>query len=119
MEKAIKKAIEGGYTQQWELTHIGLEKGNEIAHFKEYDGDGYFKHRKNVYAILLDPLFWQALGKQQGWDKMDEQMQRQYTKSGGGKIGVIMMRYVYHWHKFIDHLAEGKDIESFFAELLK
>jgi hypothetical protein len=23
----------------------------------------------------------------------------------------------FHWHRFIDHLADGKDCESFFADL--
>jgi hypothetical protein len=27
--------------------------------------------------------------------------------------------WLYHWHRLIDHLAEGKDAESFFADLLK
>jgi hypothetical protein len=25
--------------------------------------------------------------------------------------------WIDHWHRFIDHLAEGKDAESFFASI--
>ncbi len=65
--------------------------------------------------IFLDPSFWQALGKARGWGKK--------TLSNGmvadvGRDGYINVWQSY-WHDFIDHLAEGKDAESFFAELLR
>ncbi len=48
MEKAIRKAIEGGYKIEWSM---------DVA------VNGYYRSH-----ILLDPLFWQALGKAEGWD---------------------------------------------------
>jgi hypothetical protein len=66
----------------------------------------------DMYRLLLMPEAWQAVGKTRGWEKMDEQMQEMYTKSGGGKISNSMMRWAYYWHRFIDHLAEGKSIED-------
>jgi hypothetical protein len=43
---------------------------------------------------LQDPTFWKALGKARSWQD----------------IGA----WLFHWHRFIDHIAFGKDVESFF-----
>jgi hypothetical protein len=32
-------------------------------------------------------------------------------------VGNDLDAWLHHQHRFIDHLAEGKDAESFFAEL--
>lgn len=48
--------------------------------------------------LFLDPSFWQSLGKALGWDE----------------DSIALNSY---WHSFIDHLADGKDAESFFQPL--
>lgn len=58
-----------------------------------------------------DPAFWQALGKARGW--------KTYKKN---KIKVVRVadfedEWKTNWHRFIDHLAEVKDSESFFKDL--
>jgi hypothetical protein len=81
-QEAIVRAMNSGWNQ---INSLGVFKG--------------------VDAMVLDPLFWQSLGKDQGWadsDKYDD-----YQK-----------HWLYFWHRFTDHLAEGKDAESFFQELL-
>jgi len=96
MEKAIKKAIKGGYNgvalpnNQW----IGIQ-----VIIKEY------------YAwILLDPLFWQALGKVEGWiDDVDNEY---------GLTPIVICEWKENWHKFIDHLVNGGNIDKFFDKLL-
>jgi len=104
MEQAIRKAIEGGYDKRsldaWQSG--GLEQ----------IGCG---------LIVLDPSFWQCLGKALGWSKSCWHLAedghvpfRHPAACGNG-----MHSWQLHWHRFIDHLAEGKDAESFFAELLK
>ena len=45
---------------------------------------------------LQDPTFWKALGKARSW------------QAGA---------WLFHWHRFIDHIAFGKDVESFFYNL--
>lgn len=50
-------------------------------------------------TVFFDPQFWQALGKSLGWK----------NEFGPG----TWLRF---WHNFIDHLAEGKSIESFFEQ---
>ena len=48
---------------------------------------------------FLDPLYWQCLGKTLGWG------------NDGNSV------WLYYQHRFIDHLAEGKSIESYFETL--
>jgi hypothetical protein len=43
---------------------------------------------------LQDPTFWKALGKARSWQDTGA--------------------WLFHWHRFIDHIAFGKDVESFF-----
>lgn len=65
---------------------------------------------------LLDPLFWQALGKARGWKEymyndgiQSDRPDRQYAS--------WTLTWKHYWHCFIDHLAEGKSAEEFFATL--
>lgn len=94
MEKAIKKAIEGGF-----------EVGKSIYPFLE---DGVLK-RAFEDRCLLDPLFWQALGKAEGWTKVLLSSANEET---------WQLEWERNWHDFIDHLIEDKDINTFFEELL-
>ena len=96
MEKAIKCAVEGGYEiksiEGWILT------------FEDIDIE-------NSREILLDPLFWQALGKQQGWVS---------CCSCGQYICIHENKpWKYKWLRFIDHIADGGAIDTFFYQLLK
>lgn len=87
---------------------------------------------RNISHILLDPYFSQALGKATGWCEGCEQghIANGKTDDGDGNFNsyeacVVLERdpqYISNdrrtnWHRFIDHLAEGKDAESFFAAL--
>lgn len=89
MEKAIKKAIEGGW---------------DDSRYKAFFSEGVRMWHESAF---LDPLFWQALGKSMGWQTEN----KTHFPQGIG--------WQYYWHRFIDHLAEGKDADSFFANLLK
>ncbi len=57
METLIKKSIEGGYNASWDIVCGAIIP----------DGKGG-NHVGNLYP-LLDPLFFQALGKACGWEK--------------------------------------------------
>ena len=80
---------------------------------------------KNVEALLLTPIFWQSLGKALGWPKkgcIECGFRGRYDDFHGdcGKcLGRDYKGWQAQWHRFIDHLAEGKDAESFFASILK
>lgn len=125
MENAIKKAIEGG----WKPTKYLDYKNND-----QMLGLNFFL-TKFSNDFLLAPLFWQALGKQQGWQQVvicgncQSGNSRYQMKLGGlctncgcdfGK-GLVRTQkgYIYEWHALIDWVAEGKDINDFFNQLLK
>jgi hypothetical protein len=60
-------------------------------------------------AILLTPTFWQSLGKAMGWYEEDVEHRRGFCVGQGCWLAI--------WHRFIDHLAEGKSAEDFFSQL--
>lgn len=100
MEEAIKKAIKGGYTTfTWQDVQ---------------DGDGS--------DVLLDPAFWQCLGKSLGWNEVHYIHCPAIDYHGYSNPGecTCSARYEWKakWHSFIDHLASGEDADSFFKELL-
>ncbi len=101
IEQAMKEAVEkGGYKAGF---HICWIEKYEICYQNKEGGTDTFV--QSVESIFLDPLFWQALGKARGWD--DNLLRREYSR--------IAWRDA--MHRFIDHLAEGKDAESFFKNL--
>lgn len=65
MENIIKKAIEGGWKQEY--------KDHKLK--KQYKQPHYWAEKDNVSSkidvkyMVLDPLFWQALGKACGWEE--------------------------------------------------
>ncbi len=87
-EDAIRDAAEKG---GWQYR----EKHGEFAPFDNEPLRG--THER----IFLDPAFWKALGKAYDWPE--------YTSRPAWKL---------HWHRFIDHLAEGGSIEDFFKSLV-
>lgn len=109
LEQAIKDAVEkGGY--------------NDIAGWFDCEG------RESEHR-LLDPAFWSALGKARGWDgnhcdNCGKQPDSWLISNPAqcpdcyhaGKRG-NPAEPIKFWHRLIDHLAEGKDVESFFASL--
>lgn len=106
MERAIKKAVEEGYGKDW----FSLE---------QYDVS-------DNSTILLDPLFWQSLGKAEGWGQSGETYCTLCRKYGNELKNCKCLGQVYdykNWrfemHRFIDHIIEGKSIDDFFNQLLK
>lgn len=85
METAIKKAIEEGYVSVKDNTQA--EYDYKVKIFTE-----------NWEKVVLQPLFWQALGKALG--------------------GVKTHAWKTIWHRFIDALSEGQTAEDFFSKLL-
>lgn len=135
MEQAIKKAIKGG----WKPEQLDFKRIDTAETAEE-------SYRISYSKSLLDPLFWQSLGKAEGWgqriyktDTGEEWGKRiclhcgvdcnyQPQKESGcnhvhypeacqecSKKAVTWKDY---WHRFIDHIAEGKDVDSFFKALL-
>lgn len=106
MKEAIQKSMDAGYipeklnfSAEWSSEDVENSVGVEV----NYQVD------KN--KCLLDPIFWQCLGKSLGWDDDSDPMIA-ITQVNDG------WRWLRNWHNLIDHLAEGKDPEDFFTSLL-
>ncbi len=134
MEQAIRKAIEGEYRY----------KGHT---FESFQGDMVcfvnMDMRPQIWLvsyndILLDPLFWQALGKAEGWEEvqLSSSVFREDTIDGNTEKEV-RTSYVRKWQadrawerdwhidgwkyqmfRFTEHLMNGKSPDSFFKDLL-
>lgn len=89
IQQFIEKAIEGGYDGYPKPFCV------ECGNYQTIKGGDLF----------LDPKAWQAVGKVEGWNKN--------IHSGTGHF----QDYKWYMHRLIDHLCEGKDIESFIATL--
>lgn len=131
IHQAIKLAIENGYGHSFWRTRLQRDPDTE---WTSQEWEEVFDFDV-INKCLLDPLFWQALGKALGWsdvmaiiesdvmamienENILSKLLAHAIKESREKIGYYPM-WVYRWHKFIDNLVEGKDIESFFEELLK
>jgi len=99
IEETIQKAIDGGYTVGWfKPSSVKSVEDGEIT----YLSSDFLPVKEKLAKVLISPLFWQSLGKAMGW----------WGTNSNGKE-----QWVNKWHRFIDHLAEGKDAESFFSNL--
>lgn len=120
MENAIKKSIEGGYK------YLG------IYEFDIFQSDRSIWINMNVYPqikqishsdILLDPLFYQALVKQQGAEKLQSFtcMCGFCRVPEGQDPRIIWKDMIAEWwaHQAIQWIFQGKDINDFFNQLLK
>lgn len=117
IQQGIEKAIEGGYQ---ELFWDGCKECGGVGRDDNIDfvctvckgtgnGDLLLEEMSAQWErFTSDPLFWQSLGKAMGW-------REEYPKAGV-RIGTFI-EWKQMWHRFIDHLAEGKDAESFFENL--
>ena len=99
IQKAIERAIEGGwkYPEWFEGIYLGT---TTIIDTPTAD----LLLNKWTYA---DPLFWQALGKAEGW--------KEPAEIGG----TTTEGWRFRWHAFINWLANGQDADLFFKNLLK
>jgi hypothetical protein len=97
IETAIRDAVEkGGWENDPKFTLKRISETGK-AYFKV---EGFFPlHSRSLSEVFLDPSFWQALGKAREW------------------IAPPKGQAYFYQHRFIDHLADGKDAESFFDSL--
>ncbi len=112
--RAIEDAVKGGFDKNKYF-------GAEFAHRNpQPNGD-----EKELEAwllagdsVFLAPDFWRAIGKQRNI-KRAKKSTLSSTLDSLSKGGDPHKEWDWkaNWHRLIDHLASGKDIESFFAEL--
>ncbi len=86
IQETIEKAIEGGYGSDSSWTKKAL--------LNFHTGTG-------IHLTLLDPLFWQSLGKAMGWPE----------------TSVSQGSWLWQWQNFIERRAYGETAELFFQIL--
>jgi hypothetical protein len=102
IEQAIKDAVERGYEPQ-------------VERYPEMAGISSLQIATAMQAdVFIDPAFWKALGKARGWTTDADY--KYWQKSVAEWEAMYWKKF---WHRFIDHLADGKDAESFFEQLTK
>lgn len=122
MENAIKKAIEGGWKEgeKWQFVTANRYWVTWL------DGNGT-EVAININVYLLDSKFWQCLIPKETKVTLDlkkmtiTQVGRVPLQRPKQKVSYIRKtpnKWKTVWHRFIDHLAEGKDAEEFFSNLL-
>jgi hypothetical protein len=100
MNEAIKLALKNG----WDDTNYayGATESDDIK-----VGTWYYPQ-----GIVLDPLFWQALGKALGWKKAKGNMSYALNEIVG------IPAWQTYAHDYFDLLLIGSDTEKFWKELL-
>lgn len=106
-KEIIAKAVEGGWKKQ--LSRKGID------HYLEMD--------EAHAAVVLDPLFWQALGKALGWaDTFDNVTKGIRFNTNGESVMTEVHRGEVVWqhyvHCFYDLILTGQPTEKFWADLL-
>lgn len=92
VETAIQDAVKGRYNREVNIPSP-LKGGVQVD--------------REISEIFLDRLFWQALGKSRGWARL----------APYELVNKNIPEWHYHWHRFIDALAEGQTAEDFFKSL--
>lgn len=98
VSRAIKEAIKEGY-----VTKDKLSGGTPL----------YFTD-----TTLLNPLFWQALGRARRWDEGQKNHDPVWQVTYNVDVHVVIERWANVMLDFTYYLAEGKDAESFFQTLV-
>lgn len=124
IQQTIEKAIEGGFLPGGKF--VGLY--SDVCDVEMLHSDGTADSICR-YEMFLSPIFWQSLGKAIGWETVAEngynkekliRSYRGYSRGYGEKMWESALKkegWNYQWHRFIAHLSEGKDAESFFETL--
>jgi hypothetical protein len=117
IQEAVNKAAAGGY-------HIDGSDGIETSYVGANDEYSAWTRKDNASTFMvaveetfLDPQFWQALGRALGWSEVCDLT---ITCAHGEAESQSYRGYywMYQWHCFIQHLANGHTPATFFARLL-
>lgn len=112
MKNAIELAIKGGWKTGY-ATHKMKKAYGRLGSWMEKGNTSSFLDWKHA---LLDPIFWKALGKSLGLSQEEVDVEIFETEM---LPHLKVMPWIVVWHNFIDHIAEGGDIDEFFNKLIK
>jgi len=121
IEKAIKKAIDGGWERK-PNTAIDLNKDMFLQGLTREKDWKKWRGNTLLLGILDDPSIWRSLGNASGWNQgelavCDKCGERKAIDCFCTDAGTIE-EWLWHWHRFIDNLADGISAEEFFGELV-
>ena len=120
LEKVIKKAIRAGWDWRKDFEH---PKSLRISPNEMVGLSTVLKEK-----VFLSPLFWQSLAKSLNFSELGISVSTwkafcsDCQKLSGGSCGQhdntwLQSGWKILWHRFIDHLIQGKNAESFFETL--
>lgn len=101
----ITKAIEGGWRPPNTAHVYGADAMDGVWVTDDRDTVFQLEDIYLVHEVLLDPKFWQALGKTKGWAVNTNRIQDWDHE------------WLYRWHCMIDALADERTIEEYLATL--
>lgn len=106
-EHFIKDAIDGGWNDLMKGVPFEV-RGDSIITQTDKGNESLFE---TVSCMLLDPLAWQAVGKTRGWSVYP------VCSIHGADCLLdcshgVKTEHEYKWHRFIDHLNDGKTVEE-------
>jgi hypothetical protein len=116
--EVLSKAVEGGY-------HI--QRADDVATYYSGANENYSAWTRTdtdstfmipLAETFLDAEFWRSLGRALGW-KISYAFIILALEGRGHFVDHMhdIGEWFYHWHRFIQHLAECKDVGSFFKDL--
>lgn len=111
------------------------QKAIELAASGGYDTKLDASYSKSDWQIFNEASFWRALGKSIGWYEwrcycgtyyqgarkrkgLPQGVRPRICTNCGRDARMIKPAWQANWHRLIDALASGRDIESFFQALL-
>ena len=124
-EIAILDAIGGGYKELGTLSFEGSWFEIDVPNTNAL-------YQIDVAGALIDPVFWQSIGKVRGWGKIGKVKHwikpKTYTTISSPKARtregywkevntLIAPEWLEQQHRFIDHLADGLSFEEAFIKL--
>ena len=91
IQQFIEDAISGGWNErEW------FEKETQISH-----------------ALFLETSVWQAVGKTRGWDEGEAREELVEPEKPPYEFAPSMQwMWQFKWHRFVDALCDGKNIEE-------
>ena len=111
-QQIIQDAIQGG----WKKIVLSQVWGDSYSYYND-PGIGLL-HTSKVQIALLDPLFWEAVGKMRGWGvTTDNPRGVQYKVIREHSSVLINQEWKNKQYQFISYLQEGDDIETALSKL--
>ena len=128
IDEAIKIAAENGYYDEFSFVSdnfiVDHATENIVTFYNKYSKS---KRNRYTHRILMNPLFWQALGNGLEWMTSGtfrvETVKPIYIPSpeilNEHKTVIYCDEWLYRWHQLINHLADGGTIDEYFENINK